>query len=165
MSPEDNLFKRPTNLALDGSEFLKINASNKSVFNVAVGFQQVINPKLSLSTGFRTNNSFYDRTYDNRVIQTTRTTLSNNPLNLDISSWNIYHFVFGGTFSQERRDISLGINLSFASEGSLKQFANFDKPTESSFLLGQQTTSQVSFLSYGLLLGYTFRFKSTNGRQ
>ncbi len=165
MSPQDNLFKRPTNLALDGSEFLKINESNKSVINVAIGFQQVISPKLSLSTGFRTNNSFYDRTYDNRVIQTTRTTLSNNPLNLDISSWNIYHFVFGGTFSQERRDISLGINLSFASEGSLKQFANFDKPTESSFLLGQQTTSQVSFLSYGLLLGYTFRFKSTNGRQ
>lgn len=165
VSPADDLFKRPTNLALDGSKFLKINASNKSVLNVAVGVQHTINPKLSLSTGFRTNNSFYDRAYDDEVVKTSRKTLSNNAINLDISSWNIYHFVFGGTFSQERRDISLGINLSFASEGTLKQFANFDKPTEASFLLGQQTTSQVSFLSYGLLIGYTFRFKSTNGRQ
>ncbi len=165
MSPADNLFKRPTTLALDGSQFLEVNASNKSVFNAAIGFHQVLSPRLSLSTGFRTNNSFYDRTYDNRVVQTTRTTLSNNPLNLDISSWNIYHFVLGGTFSQERRDISLGVNFSWASEGSLKQFANFDKPTEQSFLFGQQTTSSVTFLSYGLLLGYTFRFKSTNGRQ
>jgi hypothetical protein len=165
MSPQDNLFKRPTNLALDGTKFLEVNASNKSVFNWSVGYHRVVTPNLSLSTGFRTNNSFYDRTFDNRVIQTTRKTLTNNPLILDISSWNIYHFVLGGTFSQERRDISLGINVSFAAEGSLKQFANFDKPTEASFLMGQQTTTNASFLSYGLLLGYTFRFKSANGRQ
>jgi hypothetical protein len=165
MSPANNLFKRPTNLSLDGTKFLEVNASNKSVFNWSIGYHRVLTKKISISTGFRTNKSFYDRTYDNRVIQTTRTTLSNNPLNLDISSWNIYHFVLGGTFSQERRDISLGLNVSFASEGSLKQFANFDKPTEASFLLGQQTTTSANFLSYGLLLGYTFRFKSANGRQ
>ena len=160
MSPEDNLFKRPTNLILDGKKFLELNASNKSVTNFAIGIEQALNERISISTGFRTNNSFYDRVFDDRITNRNRNNLNGNSLNLDISSWNIYHVVIGGTFKQERRDLSIGINFSWASEGTLKQFANFDKPTENTFLLGQKVNTSVNFFSYGILLGYTFRIRS-----
>jgi hypothetical protein len=162
MSPEDNLFKRPTNLALDGKKFLELNASNKSVTNIAIGIDRAINEKLNLSAGFRTNNSFYDKAFDDRVVDRNRRNVNNNSLNLDISSWNIYHVVLGGTFKQERRDLSIGINFSWADKGNIRQFANFEQPTENTFLLGQKAQTTVDFFSYGLLLGYTLRLRSSD---
>lgn len=162
MSPADKLFKRPTNLVLDGKKFLEVNASNKSVTNYAIGVEHTFTEKFNLSAGFRTNNSFYDRIYDERVTTRNRTNANTNSLNLDISSWNIYHIVLGGTFKQERRDLSIGINISWADQGSIRQFANFEQPTESTFLLGQKSQTTVDFFSYGLLLGYTLRLRSSD---
>lgn len=161
MSPEGEVFKRPTTLNLDSKKFLELNASNKSVTNFAVGVEHALTDKVSLSTGFRTNNSFYDKVFDDRINDRNKRNVNNNPLNLDISSWNIYHVVFGGTFKQERRDLSIGLNFSWADEGAIKQFANFDQPTESTFLLGQKLTTTADFFSYGILLGYTFRIRSS----
>jgi hypothetical protein len=162
MSPADKLFKRPTNLVLDGKKFLEVNASNKSVTNYAIGVEHTFTEKFNLSAGFRTNNSFYDRIYDERVTTRNRTNANTNSLNLDISSWNIYHIVLGGTFKQERRDLSIGINISWADQGSIRQFANFEQPTENTFLLGQKSQTTVDFFSYGLLLGYTLRLRSSD---
>ncbi|MCE2996774.1 MAG: OmpP1/FadL family transporter [Cyclobacteriaceae bacterium] len=161
MSPEGEVFKRPATLNLDSKKFLELNASNKSVTNFAVGVEHALSDKVSLSTGFRTNNSFYDKVFDDRINDRNKRNVNNNPLNLDISSWNIYHVVIGGTFKQERRDLSIGLNFSWADEGAIKQFANFDQPTESTFLLGQKLTTTADFFSYGILLGYTFRIRSS----
>ncbi len=160
MSPIGDPFKRPTTLNLDSKKFLELNASNKSVTNFAIGLEHELNEKVSISTGFRTNNSFYDRVFDDRITDRNKKNVNNNPLNLDISSWNIYHVVVGGTFKKERRDLSIGFNFSWADEGAIKQFANFENPTESTFLLGQKQTTTANFFSYGILLGYTFRIRS-----
>jgi long-subunit fatty acid transport protein len=162
MSPSGDVFKRPTTLQLDGKKFLQVNASNKSVTNFAIGVEHVLNEKLSISTGFRTNNSFYDRVYDDRIDSRNKKNVNDNSLNLDISSWNIYHVVLGGTFKQERRDLSIGFNFSWAADANIKQFANFDQPTEGTFLLGQKQWTSVDFYSYGILLGYTFRIRSSD---
>ena len=159
MSPDGILFTK-SSLPPSDKKFLELNASNKSVTNFAIGAEYELNQKVTISTGFRTNNSFYDRVFDDRITNRNRNNLNSNSLNLDISSWNIYHVVIGGTFKQERRDLSIGINFSWASEGTLKQFANFDKPTENTFLLGQKVNTSVNFFSYGILLGYTFRIRS-----
>ncbi len=161
MSPEGDVFKRPTTLNIDSKKFLELNASNKSVTNFAIGIEHALNEKVSISTGFRTNNSFYDKVFDDRIADRNKRNLNNNALNLDISSWNIYHVVIGGTFKQERRDLSIGLNFSWADEGAIKQSANFDQPTESTFLLGQKLTTTADFFSYGILLGYTFRIRSS----
>ncbi|MCX8490738.1 MAG: hypothetical protein ORN54_06690, partial [Cyclobacteriaceae bacterium] len=75
---------------------------------------------------------------------------------------NMYHVVIGGTFKRERKDLSIGINFSWADKGAIKQFANFENPTEQSFLLGQKVSTTAEFFSYGLLLGYTFRVRSSD---
>jgi long-subunit fatty acid transport protein len=160
MSPKGEPFKRPAALTIDSKSFLELNASNKSVTNFAIGMEQGITDTFTFSAGFRTNNSFYDKVFDERIRDRNRRNVNNNPLNLDISSWNIYHGVIGGTFKHERRDISIGINFSWADDGSIRQFANFDQPTETTFLLGQKLTTTASFFSYGILLGYTFRIRS-----
>lgn len=160
MSPNGDPFKRPTTVVVDSKKFLELNASNRSVTNIAIGIEHALNAKVSISTGFRTNNSFYDRVFDDRITERNKKNVNNNPLNLDISSWNIYHVVIGSTFKQERRDLSIGLNFSWADQGAIKQFANFDQPTEATFLLGQKQSTTTSFFSYGILLGYTFRIRS-----
>lgn len=162
MSPVGDPFKRPTTAVIDSKKFLELNASNKSVTNFAIGVEHSINDKISISTGFRTNNSFYDRVFDDRITDRNRKTVNNNPLNLDISSWNMYHVVIGGTFKRERKDLSIGINFSWADKGAIKQFANFENPTEQTFLLGQKVNTTAEFFSYGLLLGYTFRVRAAD---
>jgi hypothetical protein len=162
MSPQDNLFKRPTTLQLDGKKFLEVNASNKSIINFAIGAERSISDRLSLSTGFRTNRSFYDKAFDQRITDRNGRTINNNPLNLDISSWDVYHVVLGATLKQERRDLSIGITYSWANDGNIRQFANFDQPTENTFLLGQKLTTTASYYSFGVLLGYTLRVRSEN---
>jgi long-subunit fatty acid transport protein len=160
MSPIGAPFKRPTNLTVDSQNFLQLNASNKSVTNFAIGIEHQLNEKVSISTGFRTNNSFYDRVFDDRITDRNKKNVNSNPLNLDISSWNMYHVVIGGTFKKERRDLSIGVNFSWADKGAIKQFANFENPTEQTFLLGQRVSTTAEFFSYGILLGYTFRIRS-----
>jgi hypothetical protein len=160
MSPIGAPFKRPTNLTVDNQNFLLLNASNKSVTNLAIGIEHELSEKVSISTGFRTNNSFYDRVFDDRITDRNKKNVNSNPLNLDISSWNMYHVVIGGTFKKERRDLSIGINFSWADKGAIKQFANFENPTEQTFLLGQRVSTTAEFFSYGILLGYTFRIRS-----
>lgn len=160
MNPPDNTFKRPANLQVDGQKFLQVNASNKSVFNWAIGVEKTMNDRVSVSGGFRTNRSYFDRAFDDRAVARGRRTLNDNSLNLDISSWDIYHVVFGFTLNQERRDLSLGLTYSWADGGAIRQFANFDQPTESTFLLGQKQTTTAQYYSFGLLLGYTLRVRS-----
>jgi hypothetical protein len=70
--------------------------------------------------------------------------------------------VFGFTLNQERRDLSLGLTYSWANDGNIRQFANFDQPTENTFLLGQKQTTSARYYSFGLLLGYTLRVRSEN---
>lgn len=165
MNPIDETFKRPSTLQLDGQKFLQVNASNKSITNIAIGFEKKLNDKISVNAGFRSNGSFYDRsTFDQRATDRIRSgrNLNNNALNLDISSWDIYHVVFGFTLNQERRDLSLGLTYSWANDGNIRQFANFDQPTENTFLLGQKQTTSARYYSFGLLLGYTLRVRSEN---
>ncbi len=162
MSPVGDPFKRPASVTVDSQKFLELNASNKSVTNFAIGIEHELNEKVSISTGFRTNNSFYDRVFDDRITDRNKKNVNNNPLNLDISSWNMYHVVIGGTFKKERKDLSIGINFSWADEGAIKQFANFEKPTEQTFLLGQRVSTTASMFAYGIVLGYTFRIRSTD---
>ena len=162
VSPPDQSFRRPVNLTLNGQTFMEVSASNKSVANVAMGYERTMSQKFNLSVGFRTNASFYDPIYDQRVDQRFQKVLNDNAVNLDVSSWDIYHTVLGGTFKKERRDLFVGINYSFAVDRSVKQFANFDNPSEPTFLLGQRNTTSAHFYSFGVLLGYTFRLKSAN---
>ena len=162
VSPPDQSFRRPSNLPLDGQTFMRVSASNISVLNVALGYERTVNQKINLSCGVRTNRSFFDPVFDQRVDQRFQKVLNNNAINLDISSWDIYHTVLGGTFKKERRDLYVGINYSFAFDRSVKQFANFDTPSETSFLLGQRNETSAHFYSFGILLGYTLRLKSTN---
>jgi long-subunit fatty acid transport protein len=162
MTPIGDPFTRPVNLLPSDNNFLTVNASNKSVFNISLGLEQTVSERLSLSAGFRTNYSFYDNVYDQRIDDRNKKNLNSNALNLDISSWNIYHGVIGGTLKQERRDISIGINFSWSENASIKQFANFDKPTEGTFLLGQKLPTHVDYIAYGLILGYTFRVRAAD---
>ncbi|HQQ83708.1 MAG TPA: hypothetical protein PK059_10950 [Cyclobacteriaceae bacterium] len=160
ISAPDQSFRRPTNLPLNGDTFMRVNASAVAVMNVALGFERDFTPGFTMSMGMRTNMSTYDPVFTTRIDQRFQKQLNDNPINLDISTWDIFTGTWGGTFRKERRDITVGINYSFALDRSLKQFANFDNPTEPTFLLGQRTNSTVHFYSVGLLLGYTFRFRA-----
>ncbi len=162
MLPVGSPFKRPTDLPIENNKFLQLNASNKSVTNFSIGIEHELNEKVSICTGFRTNNSFYDRVFDDRISQGNIKGFNKGPINLDISAWNMYHVVIGGTFKKERRDLSIGVNFSWADEGTIKQFANFEKPTQQTFLVGQRVNTTASMVAYGIVLGYTFHVRSTD---
>jgi len=148
---EPSAFIRPAELSssLGGSdEFLRLKAAAISVFNFALGYEYSLKPDVILSASFRTNQSYYDKELSKSV-----------GLKSDVSTWDIYHFTAGSTFTRGRSKMSVGLLYSRGADNSREQGGNLENPNEGNFLQGSTTITKATYSSIGLLLGYTFAFK------
>ncbi|TRZ45741.1 hypothetical protein [Robertkochia solimangrovi] len=143
-------FVRPADLAPDISsdEFLNVRSAATSVLNVALGYEYTVDESLSFMIGGRSDMSYFDNDLnDGNGIRTT------------ISSWDLYHFSLGATFTRTNSSLSLGILYSTGTTGDYEQSGNLSNPTEGDLLKGATTITQADYNSFGFLLGYTFYFR------
>lgn len=143
-------FVRPAefNTSLGSEQFLRLKEAAKSVFNVALGYEYALKPGVTLSAGFRTNQSYFDKDLNTSV-----------GIKSDITTWDIYHFSAGTTLTRKRSKMTVGILYSAGKDKSREQNGNFDHPSEDNFLQGGNILTKAVYSSFGLLLGYTFTFK------
>ncbi len=143
-------FVRPPELYenLGSNEFLRLKAAARPVFNVALGYEYNLNEKISFLASIRNDMSYHDNDLGKeRGIKTT------------ISSWDIYHFVAGVTINRERSSLDIGILLSTGKNDTYQQNGYLGNLTENNVLQGSTTITEANYISFGLLLGYTFNFK------
>ena len=143
-------FVRPAELYthLGSDEFLRVKSAARPVFNVALGYEYLLNEKVSLLASMRNDMSYYDNDLtEERGIKT------------NISSWDIYHFVAGATIHHEQSSLSVGLLFSTGKNDAYKQEGNLGNPSEGNLLQGSTTITKATFRSIGFLLGYTFSFK------
>lgn len=143
-------FVRPPELYenLGSDEFLRVKSAARPVFNVALGYEYDLNEKFSLLGSVRNDMSYYNNALsEERGIKTS------------ISSWDIYHFMAGVTINHERSSMDIGLMLSAGKNDAYQQGGSLNNPTEENLLQGSTTITKANYISFGLLLGYTFNFK------
>jgi len=150
LKAKPSAFARPAelNASLGSEEFLRLKAAAKSVFNFVVGYEYLLKPDVILSASFRSNQSFFDKELNKSV-----------GIKSDVTTWNIYHFAAGSTFTRGRSKMSVGLLYSMGTDNSRNQSGNLETPNEGNFLQGSATITKATYSSIGLLLGYTFAFK------
>jgi hypothetical protein len=144
-------FVRPAafNTSLGSEQFLRLKTAAKSVFNIAVGYEYEIRPNLLLSGSIRTNGSYFD----NNLLDT-------KGIRADLTTWDIYHFTAGTTFSRGRSKMTLGLLFSTGTDNSREETGDLTNPDEGNFLQGSSVITKATYSSIGLLIGYAFALKS-----
>jgi len=123
---------------IDG--FLMVENSAKSVFNVAVGLNQVIYKQLNLLAGISTDFSSYDK-YAN----------TNDLLN-GSGEWDIYHLSFGLSYHKQKHTVTLGLSYAFTPSQKIPPYAVINQSPDVT------NTALFSSRSYSIVLGYTYYF-------
>jgi hypothetical protein len=143
-------FVRPVDLApdLQSEDLLRVKESAKQVINLSIGYEYFLKPQLSLIGSIRTDNSWFDSDI-----------LKQRGIKPQVSTWDIYHFTMGATFTRKRSTLSLGLLVSTGSDKEKSQGGNLSQPDEGNFLQGKTTITEASYSSFGFLFGYTFSFR------
>jgi len=152
LDPVPGSFVRPAELApqLQSDQFLRIRSAAKSVLNVAVGYEYIVDESLSILASARNDMSYFDED------------LNNGPgIKSSISSWNIYHFTAGVTLKRKNSSLSLGLLYSTGGDNRYEQAGAFN-PDDLDLVEGTTTITNANYSNIGLLLGYTFYFKKFN---
>lgn len=149
ISAEPNVLIRP-DLPLDitSSDFLNVETVMKPVTNVAVGYENRLSEKLQLMGSFRTDFSYFDES-----------PLSGDQLTTEISQWDIVHFSFGGVIHKNQSTITLGVTGSFGSTSEYVEDSTVSTSDPSPTLESALTITQANYTNFGILIGYSFRFK------
>jgi hypothetical protein len=126
--------------------FLGIRQEAMSVLNMGIGFSVPITKKFEFFSSYRTDNSYKPKHAPS--------------VGRDISllNWNLWHVTAGVVAKQKRSDLSVGINFGYASLIT-QQVANISEPKEKLYLQGEVNTTNSTFLSPSLILGYTYHFR------
>ena len=143
-------FVRPAefNTSLGSEQFLRLKTAAKSVFNIAFGYEYELKPDLIFSASIRTNGSYFDKDL-----------YGTTGIKADVTTWNIYHFTTGSTFTKGRAKMTLGLLYSMGTDNLRQEQGSFKKPAEVNFLQGSSIITKATYSSIGLLLGYTFALK------
>lgn len=116
---------------------------SKSVFNYSLGFSNIINPKLQLSGGIRSNNF----AYENKAV-------SSGNLRNTILDGNHMHFVIGSKLQIRRSTILLGVDYgritNTPNESDFQRIPNIDTINPNLNELKKSTISIL--LTYGFIL-------------
>jgi hypothetical protein len=136
-------------------EWLSFSASHKPVFNAGVAFKQIVNEKLTLSGGFRTDFKYTDPAGDPGFMEMNKRALY---------AINVYHFNSGMAYNFKRGSILLGMQLTYGQEQQQNQVVNLSEPVEFINNLIMPLTGplreqvSVKFLDLSLYFGFLFNF-------
>jgi hypothetical protein len=146
-----NSFTRPSNslFALNSADYLRVRESRKSTLNVALGFERIVNSRVSLLMGGRTN--FYSLVID-----------PTDEINLNICQWNLFHASLGASYKRKKSTLFMGLLGAYGRKEHLPQMINITDPSPDSDypLQGDLTnTMTAQYRSLSLMLGYIFYIK------
>lgn len=146
-----NSFTRPSNslFALNSADYLRVRETRKSTLNIALGFEQVISPRISLLMGGRTN--FYSLETD-----------PTDEMSLNICKWDLFHASFGASYKRKKSTLFLGLLGAYGRKNGLPQMINITDPIADSDypLQGELNTNmKAQYRSLSLMLGYIFYIK------
>jgi hypothetical protein len=151
LQAEPATFIRPPDLAPDiqSDDLLRVKEGGKPVLNLVVGYEYIMKPEFSLVASIRTDNTWFDPAIrDLKGIKP------------QISTWDIYHFTGGATFSKGKSIVSLGFIYSSGKDNNRAQSGNLAQPKESNFLQGRTTITKAKYSAFGLLFGFTLNIKN-----
>ena len=119
----------------------------KSVFNVGLGYQRVLNESFELLMGFRTDFQFFD--------------FSNYEEFTDFqwyyANWDIYHLSSGITWSVKDLQLTIGVSYAYGIGKDKTQVVNFTDPLEENFLLGiPDESARYRYDQLNVLIGFTY---------
>jgi hypothetical protein len=118
--------------------FLHIENAAKPVFNISVGFSQVIYKKLSLLLGASTDFTNYE------------TTDESNELLHGFGGSDIYHFSSGISYQRKKSSLSLGFSFAMSPAKHIPPYTVINQTPE--FTSNARISSQM----YSIVLGYTY---------
>ena len=132
-------------------------AGANALFNVAIGFVQVINENLTLAGGFKTdlNNLAY--------VEENRERFENFPQIADIYV-DKYHVVAGPYFEVKKLSAVLGIQYTWGRKYNLSNLINYADPVEyipetDDALQGEkQNNMHIKYNELSLFIGITYAF-------
>jgi hypothetical protein len=127
----------------------------RSVFNLAIGFEYRILPKIDLLTGLRTDFNNYDNL---------DYTGDNPPEDIYSSPWDLYHLTIGGTYIGKKSNLTMGLQYSLGF-GETDQYQNFTDVSNSSIGgLQNPNLNKMNYSYNGLLvtISYTYLFDTDN---
>ncbi len=130
-------------------DFSAVFQAHKSIVNVAVGFEYLLNEHFSILTGFRTDLNYIDL----------------KQLDLDygyvptFSNYDLYHASAGVHYTNKKITMNLGLITGFGSSKNNQQLVDLTDPKDENLLLGGiDDNVDSSFLRVGVLVGVTFSF-------
>ena len=121
-------------------DFLLVQRKARSVFNVAIGLEQKLFPRLSLLAGFHTDFSSYEESEHEEIF-------SNHGGN-----WDLYHCSLGLSFQRKKQIISVGITYTFSPQDIIDPYAMIN-PNQAGF-----KEATVHSQTFAISIGYTYLF-------
>lgn len=148
------LFIRPeTIISQDfGSEdFLNVETAMKPVTNFSIGYETRLKSGLKLMGSFRSDFSYFDPepTLGDQIVT-------------EITQWDIFHLSLGTVIEREHSSLTIGLVYSFGSTDDYFQENSFTTSQPNPPLEGALTIVNAKYTNFGLLIGYSFRFKKFN---
>jgi hypothetical protein len=145
INPTDSLNINKSGVEYNSSDLLGVKYSTQQILNGAIGMECIVAKRLSLLASFRTDFN----TQKNKIS-------SQDNSSLVTSYIDLYHTTLGCSVQKNKKSYIVGISYSFGELLSQKQFADFDRPTDASNLLGQSFTKATYYYkSLGLIFGVT----------
>jgi hypothetical protein len=129
------------------------------VTNVAIGFRQYFNEKISVLGGFRTDFSSYSEISDE---------FENNKPKLFKIHQDKFHFTGGPYLSWKKINLFLGLQYSFGRADDLEQIINFSDPVEYNSQSGEslqgirKNNMSINYNELSLFFGFTYK---TSGKK
>jgi hypothetical protein len=124
------------------------------VTNIALGFVQYFNEKISALGGFRTDFSSAAKISD--------TTIGEKPKTFKIHQ-DKFHFTGGPLFHWDKFNLILGLQYTYGRGNDLEQIINYSDPVEYNSLSGESlqgtrdNNMQVNYNEISLFFGITYR--------
>jgi hypothetical protein len=136
-------------------EWLSFNAVHNPVFNAGIAFKQIVNERLTISGGFRTDFKYSDPAAEPGFMALNKKSAY---------AINVYHFNYGFSRNFNRGSITMGMQFSYGQEKRQNQIVNLSDPDEFISNLIMPLTGPINdevlarYFDLSLYLGFMFNF-------
>ncbi len=151
---ENGTLINTTNSDITETEALSLKFGQRSIVNFAISYEQKLNEKFTILSGFRTNFS------TSKDVNYTESDINTYIKDIDI---NVYHITGGSTFTLLRNQFILGVDLGLSFHNKQDNIVNYSSPliynNQNLPLQGNiENNTKISFVMLGFVLGYSFNF-------
>jgi len=145
INPKDSLNVSKSGVEYNSANLLGVRHSAQQVMNVALGLEWKAFKRVSILASARTDFN----TQKDKVLATDNSSLVTSYMSL-------YHGTLGVNFKRGKKSYLIGFSYAYGRQRGQRQFANFNAPSDGTFLLGPtENTAHYYYKSIGLIFGLT----------